>query len=191
MRIKLWPKAGDLSHNFQLYFIHINFFKKPNKKICNRAKEILRCYYICFLIFYCLLAQKKCQLKNGQTLTLPYIFSVGNGVARLCIRFPFLVSQSMIDKRIKLNSSTICDEFILWWDTFHLQKYGWCYVAIENVALNENGNWKGVIIIPPVAAIIGTGSYHHLGTPPWKRSDGIRAEEEYVEKANKKNTTQK
>ena len=39
MRLKLWPKAlaeegalGQMSKNFQLYFIHINFFKKPNKK---------------------------------------------------------------------------------------------------------------------------------------------------------------
>ena len=47
MRRKLWPKAlteegafGQMSKSFQVYFIHINFFKKPNKKIYNRAKEL-------------------------------------------------------------------------------------------------------------------------------------------------------
>ena len=38
------PKAkegalGQMSKNFQVYFICINFFEKPNKKIYNRAKE--------------------------------------------------------------------------------------------------------------------------------------------------------
>ena len=39
MRRKLWPKApakegalGQMSKKFQFYFIHIHFFKKPNKK---------------------------------------------------------------------------------------------------------------------------------------------------------------
>ena len=39
MRGKLWPKApaladalGQMSRNFQVYVIHINFLKKPNKK---------------------------------------------------------------------------------------------------------------------------------------------------------------
>ena len=47
MRRKLWPKApanegalGQMSKNVQVYFIHMNFFKKPNKKIYNRAKEL-------------------------------------------------------------------------------------------------------------------------------------------------------
>ena len=47
MREKLWPKApvkegalGQMSKNVQVYFIHINFFKKPNKKIYNKAKEL-------------------------------------------------------------------------------------------------------------------------------------------------------
>ena len=47
MRKKLWPKAlakegalGQMSKNCQVYFIRINFFKKPNKKIYNRAKEL-------------------------------------------------------------------------------------------------------------------------------------------------------
>ena len=47
MRRKLCPKApvkegslGQISKNFQLYFIHINFFKKPNKKIYDRAKKL-------------------------------------------------------------------------------------------------------------------------------------------------------
>ena len=39
IRRKLWPKApdkegalGQMSKNVQVYFIHIIFFKKPNKK---------------------------------------------------------------------------------------------------------------------------------------------------------------
>ena len=47
MRRKLWPKApakegalGQMSKNFQIYFIHINLFEKPNKKIYNRTKEL-------------------------------------------------------------------------------------------------------------------------------------------------------
>ena len=47
MRRKLCPKApakegalGQMSKNFQVYFIHINFFHKPNKKIYDRAKEL-------------------------------------------------------------------------------------------------------------------------------------------------------
>ena len=47
MRKKLWPKAptkegalGQMSKYFQVHFLHINFFKKPNKKIYNRAKKL-------------------------------------------------------------------------------------------------------------------------------------------------------
>ena len=47
MCTKLWLKIpakegalGQMPKNFQVYFIHINFFKKPNKKIYNRAKEL-------------------------------------------------------------------------------------------------------------------------------------------------------
>ena len=47
VRKKLWPKApdkegalGQVSKNFQVYSIDRNFFKKPNKKIYNRAKEL-------------------------------------------------------------------------------------------------------------------------------------------------------
>ena len=47
MRRKLWRKApakegalGQMSKNFQIYFIHINFFNKPNKNFYNRAKEL-------------------------------------------------------------------------------------------------------------------------------------------------------
>ena len=31
---------GQMSKNFQVYFTHIIFFKKPNKKIYNIAKEL-------------------------------------------------------------------------------------------------------------------------------------------------------
>ena len=47
MRKKLWPKAttkegalGQISKNFQVYFIHINFFLNQTKIIYNRAKEL-------------------------------------------------------------------------------------------------------------------------------------------------------
>ena len=47
MRRKLWPKApakegalGQMSKNFQVYFIHIIFFKKPHKKNYNGIKEL-------------------------------------------------------------------------------------------------------------------------------------------------------
>ena len=45
MHKKLWPKApakegtlGQISKNFQVYFIHINIFKKPNKKKMNNLQ---------------------------------------------------------------------------------------------------------------------------------------------------------
>ena len=47
MRRKLWPKApvnegalGQISKNFQVYFINIHFLRNPMKKIYNRAKEL-------------------------------------------------------------------------------------------------------------------------------------------------------
>ena len=47
MRKKLWLKApakegalGEMSKNFQVHFIRINFFKKPNKKMYSRATEL-------------------------------------------------------------------------------------------------------------------------------------------------------
>ena len=65
MRRKLWPKAptkegalGQMSTNFQVYFIHLNFFNKPNKKIYNRAKELYCDATIFFLILFCILAKK-------------------------------------------------------------------------------------------------------------------------------------
>ena len=58
-------------------FTHINFFKKPNKKIYNKAKELhcdVTTFFIWFFIFY---FPKKCKLKNGPSLpTLPYIFKI-------------------------------------------------------------------------------------------------------------------
>ena len=72
MRRKFWPKApakegalGLMSKNCHLYFKHIHFFKKPNKKKLQWSQRvILRCYYICFLILYCLLAQKKMEIEK-------------------------------------------------------------------------------------------------------------------------------
>ena len=47
MSRKLGPKApakedvlGQMSKNVQVYFIDVIFFKKPNKKNYNRAKEL-------------------------------------------------------------------------------------------------------------------------------------------------------
>ena len=81
MRRKFWPKApaeegalGLMTKNFQVYFIPINFFKKPNKKNLQYSQRfILRSYYICSWFFYCLLVRKKWNLKHGPWQpTLPY-----------------------------------------------------------------------------------------------------------------------
>ena len=80
MRRKLWPAKegalGQMWKNCQVYFIHINFFKKPNEKNIHWSqKVILQCYYISFLILHCLLAQIKWKLKSGPRLpTLPWIW---------------------------------------------------------------------------------------------------------------------
>ena len=54
MRRKLWPAKegalGQMSKNFQVYFIHINFFKKL-KKIYNRVKE-LYCDFTVFVFWF-------------------------------------------------------------------------------------------------------------------------------------------
>ena len=80
MRKKLWAKAldkegtlGQMSENFQVYFIHINFFKKPNKKIYKFKAKQLYCDTTIFVFFilYCLLAQKKWKLKK-YTLISPF-----------------------------------------------------------------------------------------------------------------------
>ena len=47
--------------NFHVYFIHIIFFKKPNKKIYNRAKEL----YCDATIFVFLLFIVNLPKKNG------------------------------------------------------------------------------------------------------------------------------
>ena len=80
MRTKLWPKApakegalGQISKNLPVYFVHINFFKKPNKKICNRAKEKLRCYiFFRFSIVY--LPKKNWHWKMAQGCRLSPIW---------------------------------------------------------------------------------------------------------------------
>ena len=75
MRRKLRPKApakegalGQMSKNFQAYFIHINLFEKPNKKI---YKELYCDATIFFLILYCLLAKKKMETEKWLP-TFPY-----------------------------------------------------------------------------------------------------------------------
>ena len=77
MRRKLWPKAlakeaafGQMSKKFQVYFIHIHFFKKPNKKTYNRAKELYcgaTIFVFWFIIVY-LPKKKKWKLKYGPRL---------------------------------------------------------------------------------------------------------------------------
>ena len=58
MRRKLWPKVpakegalGQMSKNFQVYFIHINFFQKPNlKNLQQSQRDILRCFFLFFIV---------------------------------------------------------------------------------------------------------------------------------------------
>ena len=63
IRRKLWPKAPakEAAASFQVYFMHINFFEKPNKKIYDRAKEL----YFDATIFVLYLLLSTCQKKNG------------------------------------------------------------------------------------------------------------------------------
>ena len=83
MRRKLWPKAptkegalGEISKKFQVYFIHIIFFKKTDKKINNRAKELYcDATIFVFWLFIVYLPKKKWKLKNGSRLL---IFSYWN-----------------------------------------------------------------------------------------------------------------
>ena len=78
MRRKLWPKAstkegalGQMTKNFEVYFMHINFLRNQTKKITR--EPTMQCYYTCFLILYCVLAQKKWKLKSGPRLPIfPY-----------------------------------------------------------------------------------------------------------------------
>ena len=68
MRRKLWPKApakegalGQMLTNFQVYFVRVNVFKKTNKKIYNRAKE-LYCDATIFVFRFVIVYSSK---KNG------------------------------------------------------------------------------------------------------------------------------
>ena len=87
MRRKLWPKApakegtlSQMSKNFQVYVIHINFFKKPNKKIDNRAKELYwdtTIFVFWFVIVY--LQKKNGNWKMAQGCRLsPTLYFNGN-----------------------------------------------------------------------------------------------------------------
>ena len=58
MHRKLWLKAptkasvlGQMSTNLRVYFIHINFFKKPNKKITIEPKSYTAMLLHIYLIF--------------------------------------------------------------------------------------------------------------------------------------------
>ena len=65
------PKSsalGQMSENFQVYFIHILFFKTPNKKIYNRAEEFYydpTLFVLGFFIVY--LPKKKMETKKWHT----------------------------------------------------------------------------------------------------------------------------
>ena len=78
---KLWPKApagegalGQMSKKFPVYFIHINFFLKPNKQIYSRAKK-LYCVAIIFVFWFFIvyLPKKNGNWKMAQGCRLPYI----------------------------------------------------------------------------------------------------------------------
>ena len=71
MRRKLWPKVatkegalGQMLKNFLLYFVHINFSKKPNKKIYNRAKELYCDATIYFFWFFIIYLHKKMETEK-------------------------------------------------------------------------------------------------------------------------------
>ena len=133
IRRKLWPKAlvkegalGQMSKNFQVYFIHINFFKKPNKKNYNRAKE-LYCNVTLFIFWFCIvdLSKKKWKLKNNPRLpTLPYWkieqFSLLHGL----LNPPSYLKKNskilnFIKKRMKLKwPQTIPKTYTRLFDTF-------------------------------------------------------------------------
>ena len=60
MRKKLWPKAptkegalGQITKNFQIYFIHINCFKKPNRKNLQSYTAMLLYLYFDSLLSPC------------------------------------------------------------------------------------------------------------------------------------------
>ena len=71
MRRKLWSKApvkegalGQMSKNFQVYFIHINFLRNQTKKIYNRAKE-LYCHATIFVfLFFIVYLPKKMETEK-------------------------------------------------------------------------------------------------------------------------------
>ena len=74
MRRKLWPKApakegvlGHMLRNFQVYFMHINFFNNPKKKNYNRAKKLYcNATIFVFWFFIVYLAKKKWNWKMAQ-----------------------------------------------------------------------------------------------------------------------------
>ena len=67
MRRKLWPKApakegalGRMSKNVKVYFIHLNFFKKPKKKLTIESKS-----YTAMLLYLFFDSSLSTCLKNG------------------------------------------------------------------------------------------------------------------------------
>ena len=59
---------GQILKNFQVYFVHINFFEKPNKKIYNKPKSYTAMLLYLFFDFFIGYLPKKWKLKNGPRL---------------------------------------------------------------------------------------------------------------------------
>ena len=79
MRRKLWPKAptkegalDQMSKNVEAYFMHLNFLKKRNKKIYNRAKELYcdaTIFVLWFVIVYLLKKRGNWTMAQGCRLS--------------------------------------------------------------------------------------------------------------------------
>ena len=93
MRKKLWPKApakegalGQVSNNFQVHFIHINFFEKRNKKMYNGTIELYcNATIFVFWFFIVYLPKKNGNWKMGQVCRLSpnfcfVLFSIENSM---------------------------------------------------------------------------------------------------------------
>ena len=99
----IWPKApakegalDQMSENFQVWFIHINLFKKPNKKNLQYSKKVkLRCYYICFWSFIVYLPKKNGNWKMSQGYRISPTF------------FDNFYAQPMLDASISLVKKKI------------------------------------------------------------------------------------
>ena len=67
---------GQISKNFQFYFIHINFWESKQKNVQYSHRVILRYCYICFSFLHCLVAQKNGNWKMAQGCPLSLTIDV-------------------------------------------------------------------------------------------------------------------